>query len=721
MKNKLNTKNRIYIILIIVILTIVSSIFLINNKLSDKETQLDEVKLVNNNSSKSGMFAIMLQEENGEYKQSTKNDFPTEGYNYNADKSGCIDSKGLAVANVLTYTDKKFSVRTNQAVYCYVYFDKSNAKELIEQLKKSNGLSSEPVGGMYRYQGTNAQVNNYLCLEGKCSEKSDDMYRIIGITPEGNIKVIKQTSIGKYKWDTKYSVDSNYSSEDYYCTGEDCPTWEQSEIYKTLNDTFYNSLNDNIQNKIEPQKWWYGDIGYDYLGTLTTADEVYNIETGNASTQYYDKSGTLIESTKDIKWTKMSDKANIGLIYLHDYYYQSQQNNCHYEKGDSVYKKCMNDGWMHLSQNGNTSDNEWTMSRIGRHNGASTFFGAWYVNALGHVNSNGLHAPFAVRPVFYLKNNIKLYGSGTVDNPFTLTEPTNQENYLRDKDSNKTLSSTLVGGMYRYQGSSVDNYICLGKLNDEKCGYKSEDMYRIIGITPEGNIKVIKQTKYGSTYRWNTKYSETDSNEKYKCDQTNGCPEWPNSEMYTTLNETFYNSLSEEIKNKIQEWDWWYGDIEYQYVTNLTGENLYQIETGKQNSQYYGKLPSEKENGIITKKWDGKKTGNIGLIYLHDYYYQSKEDGCHYSKTDSSNKKCIDNGWIHLKQNGNASDSEWTMTRVGRYSSSSTVFYAWYLGQTGAVYRNSLDVTNAVRPVFYLKSDIELGGSGSTTDPFYIK
>ncbi len=411
-------KRKTTIIFVIGVMLIVST-FLICHKHTVYQTQLDEVKL--KDIKDNNMFAIMVKGENGEY--STSDEFPGTGYIINKEKSGCMDNNNQLIPNSLSYDEKeqKVIVNTGQTTYCYLYFDKSNAKELIQQLRSTQGLSDAPVGGMYRYQGTNA--DNYICLKevGKanCTDKSDEMYRIIGITSEGNMKVIKQTKYNNtnYKWDTKYSVNSSDSSKDYYCTEDDCPTWEQSEIYQTLNDTFYNSLNDNIQKKIEPQRWWYGDIGWDYLGTLTTAEEVYEIESGQASTQYYDRNGTLVSTSQEIKWTKTSKKAPIGLMYLHDYYYQSKQGNCQSDKNPQ-YTNCQTQGWMHMKNNGNSLDDEWIMTRIGRWDKSNNNFGALLVRSSGSVYENSLKTLNAIRPVFYLSSGTEIQGNGTSDDPF---------------------------------------------------------------------------------------------------------------------------------------------------------------------------------------------------------------------------------------------------------------------------------------------------------------
>ncbi len=232
---------------------------------------------------------------------------------------------------------------------------------------------------------------------------------------------------------------------------------------------------------------------------------------------------------------------------------------------------------------------------------------------------------------------------------FDIKTPENPQELIDSRTSNESLSDEEVGGMYRYQGSSVNNYICLGSLNNTNCQEKTDNMYRIIGITPEGNIKVMKQTSIGN-YAWNTKYHDDSSSSSGYCGRY-GCPEWPNSEIYQTLNEnadSFLSKLSDDIKNKIADWEWYYGDIEYNYA-NKTANQIYNIEIGQTNTQYYGKTASNK-NLVTGQKWvKMNNKAKIGLIYLHDYYYQSTSDNC--LASNNTYTQCKDNGWMHISKN----------------------------------------------------------------------
>ena len=75
---------------------------------------------------------------------------------------------------------------------------------------------------------------------------------------------------------------------------------------------------------------------------------------------------------------------------------------------------------MHISQNDTeTTDNDafdWTMSRYGK----DSYFDAWYVFQDGHVGNNYLIIEIAVRPVFYLKSNVEIMGTGTQSDPYII-------------------------------------------------------------------------------------------------------------------------------------------------------------------------------------------------------------------------------------------------------------------------------------------------------------
>ena len=148
--------------------------------------------------------------------------------------------------------------------------------------------------------------------------------------------------------------------------------------------------------------------------------------------------------------------------------------------------------------------------------------------------------------------------------------------------------------------------------------------------------------------------------------------------------------------DKIATTTWKYGD---NTTDNTTAANLYTIENG----------------------WTTTTSAKIGLWYLHDYYYAYQSGGlnCSYSYSGGSYSTCK-KSWLHLSKNdsGAPSTDEWTMSRYG-YNSG--YFRAWYVYSYGHVNSLDLNLTYAVRPVFFLTSDVAyLSGTGTLADPIII-
>ncbi len=334
---------------------------------------------------------------------------------------------------------------------------------------------------------------------------------------------------------------------------------------------------------------------------------------------------------------------------------------------------------------------------------------------------------------------------------------------LRADDSKGYLSEELQGGMYRYQASFPDsdssemtNWICFGTT--ENCGTDETDsdgnsipdgidkyMYRIIGITDEGQIYLIKETflkedNYGMSW-----------GKSYISDCLGDECEWPNSDIYKRLNGTptgdgipipgisnpiFVNSSDYEYMTKGSEWynliadhKWMYGD------TNTTdhsilynGDAMYGIETGKTSTTRYwpdeGQETCSSANPCTEKDytWSKNKMVNakIGLMYVHDVDY-AYTDGNPGSATN------VKNSWIHFQKDGYCPESinyEWLITRFPIMNSNVPYVYGRFVYEYGFLSQTSMSlygIGNA-RPVFYLSSDVKIkeGIDGTKDNPYIL-
>ena len=237
--------------------------------------------------------------------------------------------------------------------------------------------------------------------------------------------------------------------------------------------------------------------------------------------------------------------------------------------------------------------------------------------------------------------------------------------YLHDAD----LANGAQDNSYRYSGANPNNYVCFGS-DEATC--PEDNLYRIIGVF-NGQVKLIKSTSYGN-YAWNAGNSNTwDASTK--------------PDIYTTLNTTYYNTLGSEWQSKIATHSWKVGGMARD--TSATAKDYYDTEVGTGQSGY-------------------EETMKIGLMYVSDYGYGASEE---YWTTELNNyEPTVDSNWMYLGA------YEWLISRYSDITS-----YAFYVLSAGYVYGSGVDNSYAVRPSFYLESDVTYAsGSGSMTDPLKI-
>ena len=260
--------------------------------------------------------------------------------------------------------------------------------------------------------------------------------------------------------------------------------------------------------------------------------------------------------------------------------------------------------------------------------------------------------------------------------PTTLADYIINEVYTTDGDNglyyhDADLANGAQDNSYRYSGANPNNYVCFGATGAD-C-QNEENQYRIIGVF-NNQVKLIKSTSYGS-YAWEQDYST----------QGNTWNESTKPDIYTTLNTTYYNTLGSEWQSKIATHSWKVGGMARD--TSATAKDYYDTEVGTGQSGY-------------------EETMKIGLMYVSDYGYGASEE---YWTTELNNyEPTVDSNWMYLGA------YEWLISRT----SGINTFYVYSSGYVGD---GRVDLTNAVRPSFYLESDVTYAsGSGSMTDPLKI-
>lgn len=419
---------------------IVSVILLVS--LSFKNTKNEDIYFENDASNNKNMLSMMLEQTEGvgDYKTVSQSSWPTDGYKFNKERSGCENGGELSWDD----TKKTVIMSGNVSDKCYVYFDVwfpsiadyctdgdnlascvidfGNQGSDISNIYIHNSTLANGAGdNSYRYAGPSEQVNNFVCFgstENPCP--IDNLYRIVGVIG-GKVKLIKYdyansnllgtngdysgektpdenfykgtlSTINTYYWN--YNADiSNYP----YGSN----TWSTSLFNKTnLNTNFINNIGSIWAEKIATTIWKVG-------GNVEA-----KIETVIPSIAYQNEivNPNAINSTDNA--TEYSTK--IGLMYVSDYYYSASPSAWTLVGYDSDeikdYRIATGDNWMYMG------DHECTLSRRTE---VSNF--VFFVNLKGFVGSNGVKHDYAMRPSFNLESFVTYkFGSGTMNNPIRI-------------------------------------------------------------------------------------------------------------------------------------------------------------------------------------------------------------------------------------------------------------------------------------------------------------
>ena len=239
----------------------------------------------------------------------------------------------------------------------------------------TSSLANSAADNSYRYAGASANVNNYICFGSDASTcPSDNLYRIIGVF--GNqVKLIKNTSLGDYRWSGSSSNQSN--------------TWSSSRLNTgTLNGTYLNGLSSTWQNKIATTNWKVGGMSQN---SSATAKQYYDTEIGSSS-------------------SSTTYSAKIGLMYVSDYGFAASPDYWTTELFN--YEPSKSSNWMNINLN------EWTISRR-----SDNTLDAFYVTSTGSVTGRSVahFISIDVRPSFYLiSSTIYVSGSGTSSDPIRI-------------------------------------------------------------------------------------------------------------------------------------------------------------------------------------------------------------------------------------------------------------------------------------------------------------
>jgi len=379
--------------------------------------------------------------------------------------------------NITIATDKLIALtnnKDNSGLYTITH-----AKDTTLQIGATEDIIE------YRYRG--ASPKNYVTFNG-------ETWRIIGVFPtddgtgkiENRIKLIKDQSIGEYKWDDGTTA-YNYTQNDNLMLLQDKnklkvkylekknknnfidlaitePTksalnnWARPASLNTyLNKTYLNALSTTSQNMIGDTKYYLGGGGNN--SNFNSSVDFYSYERKIKNTKsnefYYDKNPN--------SWT-----GKLGLMYVSDYGYASD--NCEtkalndYNNSNDL-RICNNTNWLF-----NLKKLEATVTQY-----SNTSTSIHYIADNGIVVSTyqASLAQTVVRPTLYLKSEVRIIdGEGTSTNPYIISSDGEIVLPIIDSFSYKMggYNYSITPGTY-----PIESYCALDNdSNINNCNWKSE-------------------------------------------------------------------------------------------------------------------------------------------------------------------------------------------------------------------------------------------------------
>ena len=291
-----------------------------------------------------------------------------------------------------------------------------------------NHEATDNTEALTDYRFTGANPNNYIYFN--CGNDVDtstcERWRIIGCTSDGNMKIIRDSSLGEIG----YFV--NREKAEPYGFGRN--DWSESDIRKELNENYYNNLSASAKSYIVEKDWYVA--GQSPAGMFS--------ETAYVAERSNNVAVSATSRTGDVN----PIKGKVGLMYASDYGYASST--CHStcaattetcNSSNGVYnlheiaawevprnpdgnyynygaRACKNSNWL------NKNMEEWTMTPIfGEIDGNNVRISTSHMNA---VQSNGSLRTLVswgwtnYRPTVYITDAAKIYGLGTTANPYII-------------------------------------------------------------------------------------------------------------------------------------------------------------------------------------------------------------------------------------------------------------------------------------------------------------
>lgn len=323
------------------------------------------------------------------------------------------------ITNLYTNADKT-KVTNNSIEYQY-------ATSVGLMNDRLGGTTPSLDGGNIRYYG--ASPNNYVYFNCETYPSTNcELWRIIGVF-NGKVKLMRNSTIGSYSWDTSASSVNN---------GSGVNEWSQADLMKLLNpehesesvggSLYYNSKSGtcyNGQNNATiscdfTSTGIKNEITKKMIANFTWNFGMYSDSSDLYSNQIYVKErGTNVFANPSDGITRTSTwNGKIALPHPSDYGYATDFLKCtdnifDVDETDKTFYNCGANDWM--LRVGGTTD-YWLLVPNNYHeSGVNLAYFSGYL-----INATKAFYAYGIIPTLYLKDQILHSGDGSQSNPYQL-------------------------------------------------------------------------------------------------------------------------------------------------------------------------------------------------------------------------------------------------------------------------------------------------------------
>lgn len=420
------------------------------------------------------MISLMLETaaNSGKYEVSTLSSFPTDGYIFNSNLSGCENGGKL----IWDDANNNVVMKGNVSDKCYLYFDKYELAKINNASAEANGnkidmsiTAQAGTGAIAKYfyskddgaSYVESTTANYtfsglakgtykikMYVEDVNGKKSDVVSKTVEIKimplsdyvislyngTQGNNGIYYHTSsLANSAADNSYRY-SGANPNNYVCFGSEVATCPADNLYRIVG--VFDSSNHGVSGEklvklIKNDSYGtyaWNTNGSNYWSVASLNTTLNSTFLNNKLSSYSDKIQTVTWKfggvstnsvtasaaySSEIPNATTTVSAKIGMIYISDYAFATDKSNwtttlLNYK--NSAYAT----DWIF-----NSSYIQWTLSI----DTAKNSLNAWYIYTNGYAEKMGASSSYAVRPSFYLVSSMNYAsGTGTASNPIRLIQ-----------------------------------------------------------------------------------------------------------------------------------------------------------------------------------------------------------------------------------------------------------------------------------------------------------